>query len=339
MITRAQQREEKRKAVVEAVVVRGEPVHVVRRVFNIPESTIFRWLSLYRAGGWHALKEGRRTGRPRKVSGEDMAWLYRVVTQGNPMQYQFGFCLWTLKALCTLLEKERGIKLSRMALSRTLGHLGLSPQRPIYKSYKQDPNKVQAYLEQTFPQAVQDAKARGARIFFVDEASVRSDAHSGTTWGKVGETPVVADSGGRFGINVISAVSPLGEMRFSCIDGHMNSDTFIAFLKQLHRDAGGPILVVADNARYHHSKQTRAFIESQRGDITLVFLPPYSPELNPDEQVWNHAKRRLGRSDIRSREDMKKRLMSILHSIQKQVRLVKTFFKLPGTKYVLKTLT
>ena len=150
----------------------------------------------------------------------------------------------------------------------------------------------------------------GAGIYFVDEASVRSDAHRGLTWGKIGETPVVQDSGSRFSLHVISAVSPRGDMRFSFIADRMNSKTFIAFLKKLHKDAGKPILVIVDNARYHHSKETRRYIDEQDGNILLTFLPAYSPELNPDEQVWNHAKAHLGKRSIFNKQDMKRRLAS-----------------------------
>ncbi len=70
----------------------------------------------------------------------------------------------------------------------------------------------------------------------------------------------------------------------------MNADTFIAFRRKLRHDAGCPVFIMADNAKYHHSKQVSAFLETQAGQIMMAFLPPYSPELNPDEQVWNHAK-------------------------------------------------
>jgi transposase len=338
MNTKSKSREERRKAAVEAIVIRHEPVHLVRRIFKIPERTIFDWLSLYRAGGWDALKEGKRSGRPRKLSADDMQWVYNAVTQGNPLNYQFDFCLWTLNVLRTLIEKERGINLSKSAVSRLLGHLGLSPQRPIYKSYKQDPAKIEEYLSKTFPEAVAQAKALNANIFFVDEASVRSNAHRGLTWGKVGETPVVRDSGGRFGLNVISAISPRGDMRFSFVEGNMDSAGFILFLKKLHKDAGKPILVIADNARYHHSKETQKFIDSTDKQIMLVYLPPYSPELNPDEQVWNHGKAQLAKRQIFTKDDMKKHLFSILCSIQKRTSLIKSFFRMPDAKYVLEAL-
>ena len=318
--------------------MRREPVHLVARVYDIPQRTIFDWLSLYRSGGWDALKEGRRSGRPRKLSGEEVKWIYRVVTQGNPQQFQFEFCLWTLKTLRTLIARELGVKLSKSSLGRLRGHLGLSAQRPVYQSYRQDPRKVDEYLAETFPAVAADARKRGAEVHFADEASVRSDAHRGTTWGKIGETPIVDNSGGRFTFNLISAVSPRGDMRFSFIAERMDSKRFIAFLKKLRKDAGKPILVVVDNARYHHSKETQRFIKAQQGEITLAFLPAYTPQFNPDEQVWNHTKARLGKRSILSKDDMKRNLLSILRSVQKTPALITSFFRMSDTKYILDSL-
>ncbi len=181
---------------VTAIVIRQESVHVVARVYGVPQRTVFDWLSLYRSGGWNALKEGQRSGRPGKVFAEQMRWVYNAVTLGNPEQFQLEFCLWTLNTLRALIQRELGITLSKSAVSRLLRHLGLTPQRPLYKSYKQDPRKAEQYLAETFPAAVAEARRRNTEIYFVDEASVRSDAHRGTTWGKAGETPVVRNSRG-----------------------------------------------------------------------------------------------------------------------------------------------
>jgi len=336
---RSEARSKKRKEVVEAIILRQEPVHLVARIYNIPYRTVFDWLSRYRSGGWDALKEKHRSGRKRKLSAEDMQWVYDAVTMGNPMNYQFEFCHWTLNIIREMIARERGIELSKASVSRLLGHLGLSPQRPIYKSYKQDPAKIEQYLNKTFPELVRQAKALDAQIYFVDEAAVRSDAHRGTTWGKVGKTPVVKDSGGRFSLSVISAITPRGDMRFSFIEGRMNSKRFIDFLKQLQGDAGKPIIVIADNAKYHHSRETQRFIEKQKGskkgEIIMAFLPPYSPEYNPDEQVWNHMKARLAKLPIASKEAMKKALLRILRSIQKTRSLIKSFFQLAPTQYIM----
>src|SRR5271165_2375962 len=77
----------------------------------------------------------------------------------------------------------------------------------------------------------------GAEIYFVDESAVRSDHHRGSTWAPIGQTPVVEDSGDRFTLKLISAVSPRGDMRFSVIQDKMNSGKFIAFVKKLLADA------------------------------------------------------------------------------------------------------
>jgi hypothetical protein len=159
-----------------------------------------------------------------------------------------------------MIARDRGVKLSKSSVSRLLSHLGLSPQRPIYKSYKQDTKKIENYISNTFPELVKKAGELGAQIYFVDEASVHSDAHRGLTWGGIGETPVVRDSGSRFGLSVISGITPRCDMSFSFIEGKMNLKRFINFLKQLQGDAGKPIIVVVDNAKYHHSKETKSFI-------------------------------------------------------------------------------
>lgn len=252
---------------------------------GVPLRSLFHWLALYRQGGDHALREGQRPGRPRKVDGAVLRWLYQAITLGDPRQYQFESCLWTLGIVRTMLKRHHGIELSKSGVSRLLRHLGLSPQVPKYKSYRQDPRQLRRYLHETFPQVVREARRTGAVIYFVDEAAVRADAHQGTTWAPVGQTPVVADSGDRFGLRLISAVSPRGDLKFAVFEGRMTSQRFVSFLKQLRADTGRPIIAIADNARYHKDGAARRYLRPTPEGIRVAHLPTYSPELNPDEQV------------------------------------------------------
>lgn len=329
---REQGRYEKRRAVVEAV-QRGDSVAVVARVFGVAVRSIFDWLAWYRQGGWQALKEGRRSGRPRKVSGEIMRWLYRAITLGDPRQYKFEFCLWTLAIIRQMLRREHGIELSKSAVSRLLGQLGLSPQRPIYRSYKQKPRELRRFLKETFPGLQELAKRTGAVIFFVDEAAVRSDAHRGATWGKIGETPIVQDSGDRFSLRLISAVSPRGDMRFAAFEGSMTGARFVAFIEKLRKDVKRPLIIIADNASYHRSQPLKDYVANSQGQVVVENLPRYAPELNPDEQVWNHAKSRLGKLFVTSKNEMKRAVLNIMRAIQRSSDLIQSFFQLPDTKY------
>lgn len=329
---KAELRYERRRLAVESL-RRGEPAAVVARVMNIPLRTLFSWIARYRSGGYQALREGQRSGRPRKVNGELMRWLYQAITKGDPRQYQLPFCLWTLALVRQVLKQKYGIELSKSGVSRLLRHLGLSPQRPIYRSYKRNPEAMRKYLDETFPGLRAEARRKGAIIYFVDEAAVRSDAHRGTTWGKIGQTPEVEAGGDRFNVKLISAVSPRGDMRFSTFEGRMNGDRFVDFLKKLRSDAGRPIIVITDSASYHTSGVVKRYVAETEGEVTVATLPAYSPELNPDEQVWNHAKARLAKRFVATKGDFKAAIFSILLSIQKSKKLILSFFRLPETQY------
>jgi len=325
-------RYEKRRRAVDAV-REGESPSVVARIMGIPVRSVFHWVARYRHGGYHALREGRRSGRPRKVSGEVMAWLYQAITLGDLRQYQFSFCLWTLGIVRQLLKKAHGVELSKSGVSRLLAHLGLSPQRPTYRSDKRDPRELRRYLDRTFPGLRAQARRSGAIIYFVDEAAIRSDAHRGTTWGKIGQTPEVSDSGDRFSLKLISAVSPRGDLKFTSFEGRMTGARFVEFLKKLHQDTGGPIIVIADNAAYHTGAVVQQYVAQSGGQVKLGHLPRYCPELNPDEQVWNHAKARLAKLFLATKEEFKAAAHRVLLSIQRTKSLVRSFFALPETRY------
>ena len=282
------------------------------------------------------MQDRQKSGRPRKAEAKVLQWLYNAITLGDPRQYQLPYCLWTLAIVRCLLKKEHGVEMSKSGVSRLLKHLGLSPQRPIYRSYKRDPEKMKQYLDKTFPGLRAKARRLGAAIYFVDEASVRSDAHRGTTWGKIGQTPAVEDSGDRFSIRLISAVSPRGDMKFSSFTGRMDGTRFVNFLKKLHADVGRPLIVIADNASYHTGGVLQRYVKQTRGQVTVASLPKYSPELNPDEQVWNHAKARLAKLFVATKDEFKAALSSILFSIQRSTDLVLSFFQLPDTQYAAK---
>jgi transposase len=164
---------------------------------------------------------------------------------------------------------------------------------------------------------------------------VLADGYSGVTWAPIVETPVITDSGDRFGINMISVVSAQGQMYFDCFKTRMESQRFIGFLKNLRHSASKPILVIVDGGSYHKSKAVKEFLKDEGANlgIKLILLPPYSPELNPDEQVWNQAKRRIDKMNINTRKAIAEVVRKTLSGIQSSISLVQSFFRLPDTKY------
>ena len=119
------------------------------------------------------------------------------------------------------------MKLSEVQAGRLLKKIGLSPQRPLYRAYQQDPERVAEWKKSVYPKIRKLAAEEGASIFFADEASIRTDHHAGTTWAPAGQTPVVITTGERKSVNMVSAISPRGELRFRVQEGKMNAGKFI----------------------------------------------------------------------------------------------------------------
>jgi transposase len=155
---------------------------------------------------------------------------------------------------------------------------------------EQDPGRVRRWRQQDYPVIREEARRCGAEIYFGDEAGVRSDCHAGTTWGIKGQTPVVRTSGPRSSVNMISAVSARGRLRFMLAEGKVHGPVFTEFLKRLMQGACRPVFLILDGGSYHHSRPVKDYVASLDGKLRLFFLPPNSPERNPDEQAWNHVK-------------------------------------------------
>jgi transposase len=132
---------------------------------------------------------------------------------------------------------------------------------------------------------------------------------------------------------MISAVSPRGEFRFMLHDGSVNAEVFREFLKRLLIGATAPVFVIVDDHPIHKAKLIKEFVVAQDGKLKLFYLPPYSPQLNPDEQVWAHVKRQVSRPLAHSNDETKRLAIGALRRIQKLPQLVKSFFRQPECQY------
>lgn len=317
-----------------AAVQRGESPVKVARVLGVGLSTVYGWLAKYRQGGHGNLDAKKRGGRPPKLDGPSLKGIYDLVTLKQPEQLKFPFALWTSQMIREAIRQRFGVSLSKTSVCRLLHQLGLSPQKPLWRAYQKDPARIKKWLEEDYPEIKRQARKCGGCILFGDEAGVRSDFHSGTTWAKRGQTPVVTTTGARFSLNIISAVSARGDMRFMTVKGTVNGKVFVDFLKRLMASFDRPVHLIVDGHPSHKAKVVSRYVAASDGRLNLHFLPGYSPELNPDEQVWNDLKNnRLGRMAITGPDQMKSAVISHLQSLQRRPERVQSFFQMPDTLY------
>ena len=312
----------------------GESPEVLAKALSLHRSTIYGWLLKYQKGGHKALKAKPAPGRPPKIASLHLKWISDTLKNKTPKQLKLPFSLWTRDQLIKAFEMKFGIKMSRTNVSRILVKLGFSFQRPAERFYQQDPVIVKQWLEEDFPKIKAEAQKKKAEIYFGDESGICSRHPLNKTIGIKGKTPLVTRTAKRFKTNMISAISQRGACRFMVTESNVSSTVFLEFLKRLVDGASHPIFLILDNHPMHKTARVKEFVESTNGMLKIFYLPPYSPELNPDELVWNDVKNHgLSRTLIPNAKALKSAVLARLHSLQKLPNKVMSFFHTPTTSY------
>jgi len=308
-------------------VLNGESAAEVTRNFGLGKKSIFRWLKIAREKGLDALAPKARTGRNRMLSPLEEQEVKHWIINGDPRQHGFDFGLWTRQIVAELISEKFKIEMSLSGVGKLLKRLGLTPQKPLRRAYERDEKAVKEWVTTVYPRVKKIAKKTGAEIFWLDEASIRSDDPLQRTWGEKGKTPVVKTSGQRQSINAISALSNKGGFWYHVYKGKFTGDKCVDCFKRFMRNRKSPVIIIVDGHPVHKSKKVMKYIESQEGKLEIVFLPPYAPDLNPDELVWNQM-RNVGTSKkpLKKDESLMNRAIMDLESIKRNKKLVRSFF-------------
>jgi len=168
--------------------------------------------------------------------------------------------------------------------------IGLDAQKPLRRAYESDEKAVQEWVDDVYPKVRAYAKSKGAEIFWLNEATIRSNDSLQRTWSETGKTPVVTTSGQRQTISVISTLSNKSGFWNYVFDGKFNTDKCIECLKNFQKSRHHPVILLVDGHAVHKSKKVTDYLQTLKGKIEMVFLPPYALDLNTDEQAWNQMR-------------------------------------------------
>jgi transposase len=317
-------------------VLAGEKPSAVAKSFGIYRTSIYKWLRAHRKRGRVALRSTKARGPEPKLSEGQRKKVKRWIVGKDPRQYGFDFGLWTRSIIAAMILDKFEVSLTLPSIGRLLTCLDITPQKPLRRAYERDEKEIRKWKEEKYPALRKRAKQRGADIFFLDEVGVRSDSPLGRSYGLKGKTPVVKTSGQRQRINAISAVNAKGAFWYKVYGGTLTAVLFIVMLKDLMKGRQRPVMLVVDGLPVHKAKCVAKYVQSIKGRLELHFLPPYAPDLNPDEFAWSHLKQNgTSKKPLRKNEALRQRVEEDLNKIKQDRRLVRSFFKAPTVSYAI----
>lgn len=272
-------------------VLKGQSVATVAKCYNRDPSAVYRWLQSYYTNkkSFSALKIKRRSGRPSKIA-KDICKLLRRDILRPASKFKFETDFWTCRRIIIHLQRSYKIKVSQPTMWRKLSLARLSYQKPERKYFETSKKKQEAWLKDVLPQIKETVKKHHAILYFEDESCIRLTPVLGKTWAPIGKTPITKVTGNRGSVAAISAISSSGSLIFNLHRDKIRSGEIIRFLDQmLKHHSRRHLVVVMDQAKPHIAKRVKMYIADQKR-LHVFYLPPRSPEFNPDEKVWNHLK-------------------------------------------------
>lgn len=315
----------------------GRSNREVAQIVGVSERHASMTWQRYQREGSAALKvgtRGRRHGDSRKLTAEQEAELRKLMIDKTPDQLKLQFALWSRDAVRLAIKQRYSLELPLRTITDYLKRWGFTPQKPVKRAYEQNPKAVQQWLDSAYPEIAAKAKEEKAEIHWGDETGVQSDAYNAKGFAPKGKTPVVRLNAKKSSINMISAITNQGKVRFMLYRETMTSQVFIKFLLRLIKDAQCKVFLILDNHRVHHSKKVKEWLEQHQEQIELFYLPSYSPELNPDEYLNGNLKQKI-RSGLpaRSQTDLIKKTRSFMRTLQRRPLHVRGYFQHELVRY------
>ena len=306
----------------------GMSVCQIAKTYGLHRGSVSRWLTRHKRGGKQALQSRSIPGRPRKLDCRIHGKKILRIVKRSAMDYGYENPLWNCRRIRRTIAKEVGVRMAVSSTWEALKRLDLSAQKPERRALEQDPVRRRHWNKTELPRIKKLAQKERGLIFYQDEAAVRLTPTVGTTWAPIGKTPTIRVTGKRASICVMSAVNDSGKLYFKFPKTRVNADVFIEFMDSLAREyPQRKIYVIADQASSHTAKKVTTFVQKHRR-LRLFFLPPYSPDFNPDEETWNHLKHTALKAHQKSdKAGLRRAALRSLRQMKNRPNLIRSFFK------------
>lgn len=286
----------------------------ISEILHIPLRTVSYHILSYEKGGMESLLIVKQPGAQKKLTDEQETELLCVISTQTPEEAGLGvFANWTAALACAFVKQKFGISYSSRGMLNLFDRLGLSYTRPTYTLDKADPKK-QEQFRKTFETLKKMLEGDITTILFEDESMIRDYQAIMKTWFPKGKQRIIPTYGKHEGVKLVGFLDY--ETGHVYVEEHKKYDAevFLQFLKNvLSQYPNGKTVIILDNARIHHAKLLKEFLEENKDCLELVYLPPYSPNLNKIEELWGWLKDSvINNVFFHSREEIQKAVQKFI---------------------------
>jgi transposase len=334
-LPRAAQEERRRQVI--GLRESGMGLAAIGRQVGLSRTGVFNICQRYRdlgVAGLRSKPHGPPVGTTRRLSAAQEAEVRSLIRRQMPDALGLPFALWSRPAVQALIERRYGVSLAVRTTGTDLARWGFTAQKPLRRAYEQRPAEVRRWLREAHPAIVAQAKRENGIILWGDETGLRSDDVRGRSYAPRGKTPTVRPSHKRAGVGLISAISNKGVLRWMVLERAITAAVLIIFLSRLIRDVGQKVFLILDRLPVHRAPAVRAWLAERRDRIEVFYLPPYSPELNPDEGLNADLKQAVTRkAPARSKPQLKRAAISHMRKLSKMPARIRSLFQHPQFRY------
>lgn len=309
----------------------------VAKLLGVSHGTVSRWWHGYRSKGLDGIPTNR-TGRPigtgRTLSEEQADYIQHLIDTKSPSKLKIASPVWSRRAIRDLIIKQFGISIPIRTVGEYLKRWGYTAKKPRRHASDQDPKEVKRWLAINYPELVCKAKSEGAVILWCDEVGIAADSFARYAYARKGHRATIEVPKPHIRVNLISAISNTGLLRFMTYTEGMDAALFLVFLTRLIDAINAKIYLIADNLPAHQARKVQRWVAKHKNQIEIVPLPKYSPELNADEYLNNDVKdnvKALGLPDNQDR--LRALIQSFMHRLRYCPGHVISYFLNPWVRY------
>jgi len=312
----------------------GKTFVSIGEYLGVHRNTVAQWWKQYEQRKEDALQQdvrGRQKGEGRTLSEQEEIVLQRLLRERFPDEMKIDSALWTRRAVQELIMQECGVKMPIRTVGEYLKRWGFTPQKPLRRAYEQNAKAVENWWNSEYPAIEQRAKLEGASIGWGDESGLRSDAQVGRGYAPVGKTPEIhTTQKQRVRVNYIASIDNQGTVRFMLYTQTLTAEIFITFLARLIKQRTRKLIWIVDR----RAQAVQQWLAQHHETIEMIYLPPYSPQLNPAEYLNCDVKQGVhSKMPTRNHAQLKQRVLSHLHKLQKLPARIRKYFLHPFIAY------